>query len=48
MPERDWENFFVIIRKLLEDEDEIEKVVTPAVEVITDLFIHKHDMINTS
>ena len=48
MPERDWENFFVIIRKLLEDEDEVEKVVTPAVEVITDLFTHKHDMIDTS
>ena len=48
MPERDWDNFFVIIRKMLEDEDEIEKVVTPAVEVVTDLFIHKHDMIDQS
>ena len=32
---------------MLED-DNVELIMTPAVEVLTELFIHKHEMIDTS
>ena len=33
---------------MLGDDDNIEQIVTPAVEVLTELFIHKHDLIDQS
>ena len=47
MPERDWDQFFGIIKKMIK-EGNVETIVTPAVEMLTELFIHKHEMIDQS
>ena len=47
VPERDWDQFFAIIKKMI-DKGNVETIVTPAVEVLTKLFIDKHEMIDQS